>query len=168
LLPKSLPSQDTPDTPLAQLFKAPEHVINVPNWYANSAPDPETGKSMEYCELITNLKTKAIWSHSAANKFGRLAQGVGGRINGTNIIHFIHHHEVPQDKTLTYACFVCVLRPQKAEQHCTRLTAGGNLIDYPDDTSAPTADITIFKCLVDSILSTPNAKCCCADVKNST
>ena len=54
----------------------------------------------------------------------------------------------------------------KTEQHRTRLTIGGNLIDYPGDTSAPTADITTFKCLVNSILSTPNAECCCADVKN--
>jgi hypothetical protein len=160
-----IPSQATPNTPLAKLFKAPEHVVHVPNWYVNSVIDPDTGQSMEYCELIRNPKTKAIWSLSAANEFGRLVQGVGGRIKGTNTIRFIHHHEVPRNKTPTYARFVCVLRPQKSEQHRTRLTVGGNLIDYSPDASAPTADITTFKCLVNSVLSTPNAECCCADVK---
>jgi hypothetical protein len=43
---------------------------------------------------------------------------------------------------------------------------GGNLIDYPGDKSAPTADIVTFKTLVNSTLSTPNARMCCLDVKN--
>ena len=43
---------------------------------------------------------------------------------------------------------------------------GGNLIDYPGDKSAPTADIVTFKALVNSTLSTTNACMCCFDVKN--
>jgi hypothetical protein len=39
---------------------------------------PITGKSMEYRQLISDLATKVAWQQSAANKFGRLAQGVGG------------------------------------------------------------------------------------------
>jgi hypothetical protein len=105
--------------PLAQLFEAPEHVINIPDWYANSVLDPITGRSMEYRELITNPTTKDIWCLSAVNEFGRLAQGVE-HIKGTDTIRFIRHHEVPCHKTL---------RPQKAEQHCTRLTVSGNPID---------------------------------------
>jgi hypothetical protein len=54
----------------------------------------------------------------------------------------------------------------KTEVARTRLTVGGNLIDYPGDTHAPTADITSFKLHVNSTLSTPGAKMVCADVKN--
>ena len=35
-------------------------------------------------------KYNETWSKSAANEFGRLAQGVGGRYKGTNTIFFIH------------------------------------------------------------------------------
>ena len=53
----------------------------------NSIVEPDTGKSLEYRHLI-NHKQQDIcdtWNKSGANKFGRLAQGVGGRIEGTNI-----------------------------------------------------------------------------------
>ena len=33
--------------------------------------------------------------------------------------------------------------PQKAETHRTRLTVGGNLINFPDDVTTPTADLII-------------------------
>ena len=44
----------------------------------------------------------------AANKFGRLAQGVGGRVKGTDTIFFIHKHKIPQDrlKDVMYIKFV--------------------------------------------------------------
>jgi hypothetical protein len=58
------------------------------------------------------------------------------------------------------------MRPQKSELAQTRLTVGGNLIYYPAGKSTPTADIFTFKTLVNSTLSTPNAKMCCMDVKN--
>jgi hypothetical protein len=76
-----LPLQKTPETPLAQLFEALEHVISVPDhWYANAIINPDTGISMEYRELITNPTATAVWSLSTANEFGRLPQGVGGHI----------------------------------------------------------------------------------------
>jgi hypothetical protein len=66
----------------------------------------------------------------------------------------------------TYARFVCDYRPQKKESHCTWLTVGGNLIDYPGDVSTKTSDLTTSKCLWDSTLSTPGARYMCMDVKN--
>jgi hypothetical protein len=164
-LATALPSQNAPLATLEEMFLAPELHGNMFNAFASAVIDPDSRKSMEYRELITNPKTRVHWNHSSANEFGRLTQGVGDRIKGTNTIQFIRKTEVPADKIVTYARFVCVLRRQKSEQERTRLTVGGNLIDYPDDTSAPTADITAFKCLVNSTLSTRNAKMCCANVK---
>ena len=57
---------------------------------------------------------------SSANEFGRLANGVGGRIkNPTNTIKFIHKHEVPKDrrKDVTYGQFLCSVHPEKAEKN---------------------------------------------------
>ena len=81
--------------------------------------DTETGKVMNYKQLMQSQKHKETWSKSSANKFGRLANGVGGRIKGTNTIKFIHKRDVPskQMKDVTYGQFVCCIRPEKAETH---------------------------------------------------
>jgi hypothetical protein len=57
-----------------------------------------------------------------------------------------------------YSGIVYTIRPQKKEAYCTRLTAGGNLINYPYNVSTPTANITTAKIVFNSVLSTPNAK----------
>jgi hypothetical protein len=58
--------------------------------------DQKSGKMMNYPQLLKHPKFSKAWSTSLANKFGRLANGVGGHIkNPTNRIPFIHDHEVP-------------------------------------------------------------------------
>jgi hypothetical protein len=57
-------------------------------------------------------------------------------------------------------------RPQKTKPNHTRLTVGGNLIDYPGDVSTPTADTTTAKLVINSTLFTPNAKYMCGDINN--
>jgi hypothetical protein len=121
---------------------------------------------MEYRELIYTPKTAKAWQYSTANDFGRLAQCLKRGIIGTDTIEFTPRSDIPRDRNVTYAGFVCTIRPQKAEQERTRLTVGGNLIDYPGDTHAPTADITSFKLHVNSTLSNPGAKMCLADINN--
>ncbi len=46
----------------------------------------DTGKLLEYRQLLRDSKHKEIWTTAGANEFGRLAQGVGRRIDGTNTI----------------------------------------------------------------------------------
>jgi hypothetical protein len=41
--------------------------------------DNKMGEYLNYRQLIQDTKHKEIWSTSAANEFGHLAQGVGGR-----------------------------------------------------------------------------------------
>jgi hypothetical protein len=74
---------------------------------ANAVLHPVTCAVMSYDKRITDPATKAMWTRSAANKFGQLAQGVGGRITGTNTIKFISVNDVPKNRTVTYAHFVC-------------------------------------------------------------
>jgi hypothetical protein len=69
----------------------------------------------------------------ASNEFGRLAQGVGGIIEGSNTIFFIPCQAVPKGKNVTYGRFVVYIGPNKTETHRFRLTVGGNLIQYPGD-----------------------------------
>jgi hypothetical protein len=47
-----------------------------------------------------------------------------------------------------------------------RLTAGGDRIRYPDNVGTPTADMTLVKVLLNSIISTENAQCIILDMKD--
>jgi hypothetical protein len=43
---------------------------------------------------------------------------------------------------------------------------GGNLVNYPGNCRTPTANLLMVKLLLDSIISTPNAKCMTLDLKD--
>jgi hypothetical protein len=61
---------------------------------------------------------------------------------------------------------VCDYRLQKSEPERTRLTVGGNLIEYPSNVATSIADLTTAKILWNSTISTPDARFMCMDVKN--
>ena len=53
---------------------------------------------------------------------------------GTNAIFVMTHAEIlliPEDQTIMNARVVVDFRPQKIDPHHIRITAGGNLINYP-------------------------------------
>ena len=136
--------------------------------YANAVLDDETGEMMEYRHLIKNPKYREAWGRSFGNEIGRLAQGMPGRVTGTETIFFIHKTEVPTNrwKDITYGRICCNYREQKAEKNRTRLTVGGNLINYPGDCGTPTADMLTVKLLFNSVISTPYAQFMTIDIKN--
>jgi hypothetical protein len=73
--------------------------------------DADTGKLLNYRQVMRSTKYREAWSLSSANKSGRLANGIGGRIkNPTNTIKFIFQHEVPTErmKNVTYGQFLCI------------------------------------------------------------
>ena len=60
--------------------------------------DEDTGNLLNYRQLLRHPKYQAQWKVSSANEFGRLANGVGGRIKKpTNTIRFIREQDVPKD-----------------------------------------------------------------------
>jgi hypothetical protein len=73
--------------PLARRRREPTHAVL----------DQETGELLEYRHLLKHPRFKEVWNRSAADEFGRLAQGIGGRIKGTDTMRFIHKHEIPVD-----------------------------------------------------------------------
>ena len=81
----------------------------------NPVLDHETGKLLEYRQLLRHPRYKNVWNRSADDEFGRLAQGIGGRVQGTDTIRFIRKDEVPADrlKDVTYIKFVCQVRTKK-------------------------------------------------------
>ena len=119
------PSRSSSSAKRLSSRRFPKDFFNV----AFAVLDATSGQMLNYRQLLQHPQFKEQWSHSSANKFGRLFQGIGGCIaKSTNTCFFINKHQVSADrfKDVTYCKFVCTERPQKAEKNCTRATLGGN------------------------------------------
>ena len=89
----------------------------------------DQGKKMSMDKLLAG-KDSSTWWTSLGNELGRLAQGIGNRVVGTNTIDFIKRSDVPTNKKVTYANFICDERPLKDEKFRVRITVGGDKLDY--------------------------------------
>jgi hypothetical protein len=129
-----------------------------------NAFNPNTGKLAEYREL-SQCSEGPLWQNSNADEIGRLAQGYGA-VKGTNTIFFIDVKQIPQGRKATYLRVVAAMRPKKENPRRVRWTVGGDRIDYPDDVSTKTADLTTAKLLINSTISKANACHMTADLKD--
>ncbi len=68
--------------------------------YANAVLDGKTGELLEYRHLIARPKYKQAWGASFGNEIGRLAQGMPGRVKGTDTMFFVDKSRVPNDRCL--------------------------------------------------------------------
>ena len=73
---------------------------------------------------------------------------------------------IPSDRVVTYARVVVDFRPQKKDPNRVRITAGGDLIAYPDELTTRTADLTVSKIPWNSVLSTNDARYATLDIAN--
>jgi hypothetical protein len=73
---------------------------------ANAVINQDTGVILEYCHFIQDETNFPAWNKAAANEFGRLAQGVGRRIEGPNTVFLIPRQSVPKGKKC-YLWTVC-------------------------------------------------------------
>ena len=133
--------------------------------FSGAILDDETGKYLEFCHLIKLDKYQDIWTKSFSNELGRLAQGIRN-ISGTNTIDFIPYSDVPAQTNVKYGRIICTCRPQKDENHRTRLTVDGNLIVCLFDFSAPNYELTTAKLLFNSVISTPGSHLVTLDLRN--
>ena len=106
-------------------------------------------------------KYKDTWLKSFGTEIRRL-------VTTTETILFKRKDEIPQDrrKDITYGRVVCTYRSEKKDPYRTRLTMGGNLVNYPDNCGTPTADLLTVKLLLNSVISTKNAKFMTIDIKD--
>jgi hypothetical protein len=127
----------------------------------NAVIHPVTGKEMEYSALMKDPRQQPLWTRGFGNKCGRLFQGIRD-IPGTDTCFFIKLTNIPKDRKITYGKIVCDYKPHKS----VRLTVGGDRLDYSGDVATSTADITTFKILIISTLSTEDAAMMMMDIKN--
>ena len=73
---------------------------------------------------------------------------------------------IPKDRVITYARIVVDYRAHKKDPNRVRITAGGNLIQYPGELTTRTADLTTSKVMWNSTISTRGARYMAADAAN--
>jgi len=132
---------------------------------------PVTGELItKYAKLAADPILKETWTTAFGKEFGSQAQGDNktGK-KGSDTLFVLDHEQIkaiPKDRTITYARLVVDYRPQKEDPNRVRITAGGNLIDYPGDVTTRTADLVTSKILWNSVLSTEGAKYMTMDISN--
>jgi hypothetical protein len=132
---------------------------------ANAVIHPTTRKEMEYTARMKDTHLQPLWTRGFGNESGHLFQGIRD-ISGTDTCFFIKLTNIPKDRKITYGKIVCDYKPHKQEKERVQLTMGGDRLDYSGDVATSTADITTFKILINSTLSTEDAAMMMMDIKN--
>ena len=153
--------------------------MRIPSWakerdlaeFCAPVIHPTTGEIItKYQRLARDKELGQTWQTGFGKEFGSLAQGdtrTGVKGNSTLIVMERNDiKNIPADRKVTYGRLVVDYRPQKEDPNRVRLTAGGNLIDYPGELYTKTADLTTTKLLWNSVISTPGARYMCLDIKN--
>jgi hypothetical protein len=133
--------------------------------HANAVIHPVTGKEMEYSALMKDPRLQPLWTRGFGNECGCLFQGIRD-IPGTDTCFFTTLKNIPEERKNTYGKIVCDYKPHKQEKERVRLTVGGDRLDYSGDVATSTADITTFKILINSTLSTEDAAMMMMGIKN--
>jgi hypothetical protein len=119
---------------------------------------------MEYMALMKDPRLQPLWKQGFGNECGCLLQGIWD-IPGTDTCLFIKLTNILKDRKITYGKIVCDYKPHKKEKERVWLTVGGDILDYSSDVATSTADITTFKILINSTLSTEDAAMMMMDIK---
>jgi Reverse transcriptase (RNA-dependent DNA polymerase) len=123
-----------------------------------NAINPDTGASAEYNEL-SNSSAAPLWIAGNTKEIRRLL--------ATKTIRFISIKDIPAAGIkATYLRIVCAYRPEKDDLYRVRWTIGGDRIIFTGEVSTKAADITTVKAHLNSVLSMPNARHCCCEVKD--
>jgi hypothetical protein len=95
--------------------------------HAHMVQDPTTGMQLSYLKLIRGPNAQQ-WTHAAALEIGRLAQGYGTVVPGTNTMFFLPSTALPQGRIPTYLRIVADETPHKTDPVRVRFTVGGDKI----------------------------------------
>ena len=125
-IPRSTRNKVSPRRSTAHMAETSVMISSIPQHLVNAVFDESTKKMMEMRELINhpNPIIRSRWIIELANKWGKLLLGIGKGKNrkgksrvgdGHNTIKFIHKHQVPRNKKVSYPRFCCDIRPQKEE-----------------------------------------------------
>jgi len=133
--------------------------------YHSNTFNPDTRQIAQYFEL-SRCSEGHLWVESCEDEFGRLMDGNGEKIKQgrNNEIH--PRTQYPTRKIRNTSTNCDSFLPWKRKSTPNTVHWRGNLVIYPGKTSTKAADITTVKLLINSTLSTPNARFITADIAN--
>ena len=108
------PPDPSPTEPSRTNFRHKYYTrLNVAKHGANTIVDVDTGKSLEYRQLIRDSKHKLVWNNSMSNKIGRLAHR-NSRVQRTNTMYFITYENIPMGEFWSKVCWerICSSSPK--------------------------------------------------------
>jgi hypothetical protein len=126
----------------------------------NGVLHPASGKEIQYKYIMLHPTLGPKYKTGFGNQIWPLCQGIRDN-QGTNTCFFVELSNIPKDRKVTYGKLVCDHKPNKAEKERAILTVGGHRLDNTDE-----AEITTFKILLNSTLSTEDAEMIMMDIKN--
>lgn len=133
--------------------------------------DATLNKMCAYRDLIKHPEPliRNRWLKAGENEFGRLFQGFKpNTIEGVEVFEWVKYDEVPCEKTATYPRFTVADRPEKTERYRCRITASGDRLSYDGEVSTKTSSLETFKCLLNSVVSSPGAKMFTGDISTTS
>ena len=88
---------------------------------------------MEYRKLMRKPKYRQLYRNYYAKEIGQLAQGMHGLVDGTNTMFLIDNQDIPVKRWKDVKCGIVVVeyQPDKRNPYYTRLTIGGDIVNYP-------------------------------------
>ena len=140
---------------------------------AGKMHNPATGRP-ETIDSLLRGPDKHIWVQSLTNEWGRCTHGLSKQrpastaIIGNSTMIFIKPSQVPPGRKVTYANFICTMRPGKSDPCRIRMTVGGDRLDAFQDVRSPAVGITDTKLHLNSVISDAKhgARYGTADVKD--
>ena len=154
---------------IEKLPMSPRNLANrrFPPEVLNTVLYAEKCELTEYRHLMKNPKYRQLYGQSYGKELGRLSKGIPGQVKVTNKIFFIDKANLPVNcwKDVNYGRIVVSYLPEKDDPYRTRLTVGGDWVNYPVNFDTTTVDLLTVKLLLNSIISTLGAKNITIDIK---
>ena len=89
----------------------------------NAVLNKETGELMEYQHVMKNAKYCRLYETSYSTELVRVAQGIPGQAEGTDMLFFFDKNSIPVDRwrDITYSRVVLNYRPEKDDPYRVRM-----------------------------------------------
>jgi hypothetical protein len=131
--------------------------------------DADTSKLLNYRQLMRSMKYREAWSFSSANEFGRLANGIGGRIKNSTNIHRVHMPTQSTNRTDERHHIWAIRVHGATRKGGTQLNAvhcRGRQNQLPRRSCHPNSGNAGGKMLFNSAISTKDARFMTMDISN--
>jgi hypothetical protein len=152
----------------APVYLKRDEVPGMPTEYFacyGHAINPDTKTIADYPTLIKSSEAQH-WIGAMEDEWGRLMERTDWNPNGKRTMRNVKLSDIPRDIIPMYVRVVVAFRPEKENPYRIRLTVGGDRVIFEGECSTKAANLVTVKILLNSVLSTLDAKFATLDIKD--